>query len=72
MHSVYDDIQVCAGDDVHQLVEIHVQLQLDLLLVFTSMIVPNGWDHIRAHNDIPTPEYPCIRSIALLTLSTPC
>ena len=42
MHSVYDDLQVCTGGHAHQLYEVHVQPQLDLLLVFTLVSVLNG------------------------------
>ena len=60
MHSVCADIQECASGRAHQLVKIHVQLQLDLLLVFSSLSVPNGWDHMHAKNDMNAAEFPCM------------
>ena len=42
MDSVHANLQVCACGDAHQLSEVHVQLQLDLLLVFALVSVLNG------------------------------
>lgn len=42
MHSVCVDLQVCVGGYAHQLVKVHVHLQLDLVLVFTLVSVPMG------------------------------
>lgn len=42
MHSVCTNLQECVGDYVHQLVEIYVHLQSNLVLVFASMSVPMG------------------------------
>jgi len=42
MNNVCADLQVCAGGHAHQLAEVHVQPQLDLLLVFTLVSVLNG------------------------------
>ena len=58
MHNACVDLQVCVGDHAHQLVKIHAQLQSDWLLVFASVSVPNGWDYMRAQNEIHTLEYP--------------
>ena len=52
MHSFYVDLQVCVGGHAHQLVEMHVQPQLDLLLVFASVNVLNGLDCMRVLNDM--------------------
>ncbi len=60
MHSVCADLQVFDGDHAYQLVEIHVELQSDLLLVFTLISVPNRWDLMCAHNEIHAPPYPCM------------
>ena len=40
--------------------QLHVQLQLDFLLVFASMSVSNGLDHMHAHNDMYAAEFPCM------------
>ena len=56
MHSVRADIQVCVGGHVHQLVEVHVQPQLDLLLVFALVSVLNGLDCMHAHNHMHVVE----------------
>jgi len=56
MHSVYIDIQVYVGGHAHQLAEVHVQLQLDLLLVFALVSVLNGLDYMHAHNDMHVVE----------------
>lgn len=61
-----------ASGHAHKLVEIHVQLYLDLLLVFTSVSVPNGWDRMLAHNDMQDVAFPCMRSTTLLTLFNLC
>jgi len=61
MHSICANLQVCVGDHVHQLVEIHVYLQSDLLLIFASVSVPNGWDCMGVHNENHALEHPCIR-----------
>ncbi len=63
MHSVYATLQACVGGRAHQLIEVHVQLQSDLLLLFTSM---------HAHNDMHTVTFSYIRSTTLLTLFAPC
>ena len=60
MHSVHVDLQVCATGHVHQLAEVHVQLQLDLLLVFALVSVLNGLDYMRVHNDMHVVEFPCM------------
>ena len=52
MHSVCVDLQVCVGGHAHQLVEVHVQLQLGLLLVFALVSLLNGFDSMRVHNDM--------------------
>ena len=52
MHSVRADLQVCAGGHAHQLAKVLVQLQLDLLLVFTLVSVLNGLDRMHAHNEM--------------------
>lgn len=70
MHSVCTHIQACDGGHVHQLIKIHVQLQLDFLLVVTSMSVTNRLDRIRAHNDMDATKFLFMRSKTLLTLST--
>lgn len=60
MHSVCVDLQVCASGHAHQLVEVHVQLQLDLLLVFTLVGVLNVLDCMCVHNDMHVVEsLPC-------------
>ena len=56
MHSVRDDIQVCAASHAHQLTKVHVQLQLDLLLVFTFVSVLNELDCMCVHNDMHVVE----------------
>jgi len=43
MHSVHVDLQVCVGGHAHQLTEVHVQPQLDLLPIFTLVSVLMGW-----------------------------
>ena len=58
MHSVFADLQLCASDHAHQLVEVHVQLQSDFLLAFALVSVPNGWDHMHAHSDMHVVEFP--------------
>ena len=50
MHNVRANMQVFAGGHAHQLAEVHVQLQLDLLLVFDLVSVLNGLDCMHAHN----------------------
>ena len=52
MHSVCANIQVCVGGHAHQPVEVHVQLQLDLLLLFALVSVLNGLDCMHVHNDM--------------------
>ena len=52
MHSVDVDLQVCAGGHAHQLAEVHVQLQLDLLLVFALVSVLNVLDCMCVLNDM--------------------
>ena len=52
MHSVCYDLQVCAGGHARQLAEVHVQPQLDLLLVSALMSVLNGLDCMRVLNDM--------------------
>ena len=44
MYSVCADFRVCVGGHAHQLAEVHVQPQLDLILVFTLVSVLNGSD----------------------------
>ena len=56
MHSVCSHLQVCFGGHVHQLVEVHVQLQLDLLLVLALGSVLNGLDCVHEHNGIHAVE----------------
>lgn len=51
--------------------QLHVQLQLDSLLVFASVSVLNGWDCMHAHNDMHAAAFPCMRSTTMLTMS-PC
>lgn len=43
MHSVHADLQVCVCGHADQLAEVHVQLQLDFLLVFALVSLLNGW-----------------------------
>ena len=52
MHSVHADFEVCVGGHVHQLAEVHVQPQLDLLLVLILVSVLNGLDRMRVLNDM--------------------
>ena len=56
MHSVRVDLLVCAGGHAHQLAEVHVQPQLDLLLVFALVSVLNGLDCMCALNDMHAAE----------------
>jgi len=56
MHSVYTDLQVCAGGHAHQLGKVLVQLQLDLLLVLSLVNVLNGLDCMHVHNDMHATE----------------
>ena len=56
MHSFFAELQVCAGDHAHQLAEVHVQLQLDLLLIFALVSVLNGLDCMCVHNDMHAAE----------------
>ena len=56
MHSVRADLQVCVGGHAHQLAEVHVQLQLDLLLIFTSASVLNRLDCMHVHTDMHAVE----------------
>ena len=46
------DLQVCVGGHAYQLAEVHVQPQLDLLLVFTFLSVLNGLDCMCVLNDM--------------------
>ena len=48
MHSVYVDLQVCVGGHAHKLSKVHVQLKLDLLLVFALVIVLKVLDCMHA------------------------
>jgi len=50
----------------------HVQLQSELLLVFTLLSVLNGWDRMRVHNDMHVVAFPCMKSTTPLTMSTLC
>jgi len=56
MHSFHADIQVCAGDHAHQHDKVHVQLQLDFVLVFALVNVLNGLGCMHAHNDMHDAE----------------
>ena len=56
MHSVCADLQVCVGGNALQLAEVHVQLQLDLLLVFALVSLLNGLDFMHVHNDMHVAE----------------
>jgi len=52
MHSVCADIQVCVGGPAHQLAEVHVHPQLDLLLVFALVSVLNVLDYMHVLNNM--------------------
>ena len=52
--------------------QLHVQLQLNLLLLFSSVSVLNGWGHMCVHNDMHATEFPCMRSPTLLAMSSLC
>ena len=56
MHSVHANLQVCASGHAHQLAEVLVWLQMDLLLVFPLVSALNGLDCMRAHNDMHVVE----------------
>ena len=43
---------MCVGGHAHQLSKVHVQLHLDLLLVFALVSVLNGLDRMWVHNDM--------------------
>lgn len=60
MHSVYTTLQACVGGHPHQLVEAHVQLQSNFLLVFTLVSLVNGWDRMHVHNDMHAAAFPCM------------
>ena len=72
MHGVCIDNQVWAGGYAHELMKVQVKLQSELLLVFPSVSVLNGWDRMHVKNDMHATAFPCMQSITLLTLSTPC
>lgn len=57
---------------MHMNFQLHVQLQLDLLLIFALVSVLNEWDHMRTQNDTHAVEFPCMQSTTLLTRSSPC
>ena len=44
MHNACADLQLCASGHAHQLVEVHVQPQLGLLLILALVSVLNGLD----------------------------
>ena len=56
MHSVYADLQVCAGDHVNQIAKVPIQLQLELLCVFALVSVLNGLDYMYVHIDMHAAE----------------
>ena len=56
MHSVHANLQLCVGGHAHQLAEVHVRLQLKLLLVFALVSVLNGLDFMCVHNDVHAAE----------------
>ena len=52
MHCVHVDLQVCVGGHAHQLAEVDVQPQLDLLLLFALVSFLNGLDCMHVLNDM--------------------
>jgi len=60
MHSAYANLQVYVGGYAYQLVELHVQLQLDLVLCLHLGECANGWDHMHVHNGIHALQHSCM------------
>ena len=52
--------------------QLHVQLKLQLLIVFALVSVLNGWERMCAHDDMHVSELPYIRSTTMLTMSALC
>lgn len=50
---------MCDGGDAHQLSEVHVQPQLDFLLIFALVSVLNGLDCMCAFNDMHAKSFTC-------------